>query len=275
MQSNCPGQVTPQPEICTNSGQLAKDENCDGTTDEGCTCTNGDSYDCYTGPVSPVNTALHAPCHKGTQMCSGGALGSCTGELLPGTESCMNQGVDDDCNGVLDDVPMLGNACSASAQGNCMNGTMQCSGGALACQPGTAAAQEACDGADDDCDGSIDEGFDLQTDANNCGACGTRCATGFSCCAGTCIDPKTNAANCGSCGMKCGSGLSCCSGGCVNETSSGQSCGACGVNCGNSGACCGSTCKNIKADNNNCGSCGHVCGALSGCSNGACALLGG
>lgn len=35
---------------------------------------------------------------------------------------------------------------------------------------------EGCDGKDNDCDGVVDEGFDLDTDPNNCGACGNVCA---------------------------------------------------------------------------------------------------
>ena len=34
---------------------------------------------------------------------------------------------------------------------------------------------EACDSKDNDCDGEIDEDFDLQSDVNNCGACGNAC----------------------------------------------------------------------------------------------------
>jgi hypothetical protein len=37
-------------------------------------------------------------------------------------------------------------------------------------------ATEACNGVDDDCDDSIDEGFDLTTDPENCGACGQSCS---------------------------------------------------------------------------------------------------
>ena len=33
-----------------------------------------------------------------------------------------------------------------------------------------------CDAVDNDCDGEVDEGFDLQSDANHCGTCNTACA---------------------------------------------------------------------------------------------------
>lgn len=44
---------------------------------------------------------------------------------------------------------------------------------------------ETCNGADDNCDGRIDDGFNLNTDVNNCGRCGTAC-NGRLCCRGTC-----------------------------------------------------------------------------------------
>jgi hypothetical protein len=51
-------------------------------------------------------------------------------------------GVDNDCNGKVDDGPA-----------------------------------ELCNGLDDDCDGQVDEGFDLRTDLRNCGECGHACAS--------------------------------------------------------------------------------------------------
>jgi hypothetical protein len=49
---------------------------------------------------------------------------------------------------------------------------------------------ETCNDADDDCDGEIDETFDLDTDAMNCGACDNPCALGnatAACEAGACV----------------------------------------------------------------------------------------
>jgi hypothetical protein len=48
---------------------------------------------------------------------------------------------------------------------------------------------EICDGLDNDCNGVVDDGFDFQTDVNNCGGCNRQCAFPFataSCVSGVC-----------------------------------------------------------------------------------------
>jgi len=52
---------------------------------------------------------------------------------------------------------------------------------------GCVPSDEMCNGEDDDCDDAIDEGFDLESDPNNCGMCGMRCTPpDRDCCAGSC-----------------------------------------------------------------------------------------
>jgi Sulfatase-modifying factor enzyme 1/Putative metal-binding motif len=56
--------------------------------------------------------------------------------------------------------------------------------------------QEVCDGIDNNCDGTVDEGFDFQSDVNNCGKCNSRCFFPFAkatcslgvCQQGACLD---------------------------------------------------------------------------------------
>jgi hypothetical protein len=51
---------------------------------------------------TPGNPLIGA-CHAGTQTCTGGAWGACTGEILPGSAELCN-GLDDNCNGVTDEA---------------------------------------------------------------------------------------------------------------------------------------------------------------------------
>jgi hypothetical protein len=90
----CVGEVLPAASESCDGAMV--DENCNGMRNEGCTCTTGMTRSCYTGPIG---TSGVGACRAGTQSCSGGTWGTCTGQTLPGTEVCGN-GIDEDCDGM-------------------------------------------------------------------------------------------------------------------------------------------------------------------------------
>ncbi len=54
---------------------------------------------------------------------------------------------------------------------------------------------EVCNGKDDDCNGKTDEGFDLNTQAANCGSCTTQCQANEECVVGKCTRRTETACN--------------------------------------------------------------------------------
>ncbi len=140
-------------EICDG-----KDNDCDGTTDEGLyPCEN----ECGTGRATCIDGILEdcdAPepaeeiCDELDNNCDGltdeGQLNDCGYCGLTPEEVC--DGLDNDCNGLIDDLD--DKFCTTACETNkelCINGKWQCT----ALQP----QEEVCDGEDNDCDGLIDE----------------------------------------------------------------------------------------------------------------------
>jgi hypothetical protein len=90
--ANCICKVQPNSSLCicyTDPGN----PNC---------AKDNEKQSCYLGAA---NTLGVGACKAGTQMCkdSGQGWGPCQGQVLPQPEICGN-GIDDDCNGVVDDV---------------------------------------------------------------------------------------------------------------------------------------------------------------------------
>jgi hypothetical protein len=124
---------------------------------------------------------------------------------VPQAEIC--NGLDDDCDGVIDNGFDLNNDVDncGSCNNRCLyaNGVGECRGGTChlaSCAFGYGDADhdpangceclksnngvEVCDGIDNDCNGIVDDNFDLQTNVENCGVCGHRC--GFQNAVGAC-----------------------------------------------------------------------------------------
>jgi hypothetical protein len=147
----CTGATVPAAETCNDL-----DDDCDGVIDDGCLCRRGDTRACYDGPLAAAGVGI---CKAGTEVCVVAAgvasFGPCTGEVLPGVESC--NGIDDDCDGRVDGVTR---PCGSDV-GDCRPGVETCAAGAWgACLGGVGPAPEDCNGGDENCNGMVDEGCD-------------------------------------------------------------------------------------------------------------------
>jgi hypothetical protein len=155
----------PTPEICDGI-----DNDCDGVIDE----ADGD----MPGVGEPCGSAVGA-CRQGVKACVGGRI-VCSNDVGAKPEVC--NGVDDDCNGLVDEslVPPAatcnppGFAAGAALQGECKPGHFQCRGAdGWACVGGVGPSDEICDGRDNDCNGQIDDNAD--------------CGEALTCVAGQCV----------------------------------------------------------------------------------------
>lgn len=151
----CFGQVIPDFDRCDNT----VDDDCNGTINDGfssgaqgCLCAPGTTGSCYTGPSGSQGVGT---CHAGSHTCNtlGTAWSVCTGEVTPVTEVCSNN-LDDDCNGVKDDVADTDGDGWTRCNGDCCETTSQC-GSPKQVNPGAIEVQG--DNVDNNCNNSTDE----------------------------------------------------------------------------------------------------------------------
>jgi hypothetical protein len=177
-------------EACDN-----KDNNCDGVVDEGFD-VNTDPNNCGAcGIICLLPNAMAGcttmggfptctvtTCDLGFSNVDNLDINGCEYACAvtpPIAEVC--NGVDDNCNGQINENnPGGGMPCESSCpggvcKGECTPGTTLCAGSALICIPGAGPTIELCDSKDNDCDGVVDNGFDVDNDPLNCGACGSVC----------------------------------------------------------------------------------------------------
>ena len=116
------------------------------------------------------------------------------GEVIPVAETC--NGVDDNCNGTIDETwPLKGTACTVGVGACARTGIWVCNGAGtgLVCSatPGSPVA-ETCNGIDDNCNGLVDKSLTRSCYSGPSGTAGVgKCRAGTQTCAsgawGLCI----------------------------------------------------------------------------------------
>lgn len=238
----------------------------DGGSQLGSDCVEGESRECYGGPPGTENVG---PCRMGLEFCSGGRWPDiCVGDILPRVESC--NGLDDNCNGIVDDAPTVGDECMATS--GCVGARGCDAGGNVRC---FAPSRNECDlcggpevsGIGNDCsaNGCVGENVctgDLMASEcsapspNECGVCGGPAVAGLT-------DACMSADNCpGTMVCNIAGDAAVCDAPVHNE------CGACfpsvgtpGSTCAGDRGCVGATACNTNGDALECtldSPCGHV-----------------
>ncbi len=244
------------------------DDDCDGRVDEGFGCVGGTSAPCATSCGSTGQRACDATCT---------ASPTCT----PPGEGC--NGVDDDCDGRVDETV----ECSAGSSGACTTscgstGTRSCSAMCMwnACTP----PAEVCNGGDDDC--RVDEGQFVDRDGDGRGdpaSAVEMCTPGTVAFGDDCddTDPLRSPGRLEEC-----NGVDDDCDARVDEGAIATSCRAIGGTATCSAGRCVFTCDagrgdcdgdgtngceaTFATDVNNCGACGEECGVAGVCTAGTC-----
>ncbi len=228
-----PLRVRVDPAMSLVTGRDCADEDGNRHPDQGEVC-NGRDDNCNAGVDEdfrggPCGTGALGVCGAGVNQCSGGLL-TCVATVTVGARAETCNGLDDDCDGSIDEGVVTGASCRITDGPTAP--TSPCREGRLACLAGREVCvnpnlrDERCNGLDDDCDGLIDEAPEADRACTLAGAAAR-------CMAGACVV------------VNCERGL----GDCDRNTVNG--CEA-----------------DLASDRSHCGGCGSVCAGR--CTNGWC-----
>lgn len=138
------------PELCDG-----KDNDCNGVVDDN-----------VIHDVPTCNTGATGACAIGAPRCVNAAL-ECEAVVRPGQLQEICNGIDDDCDGIVDEGPGEdGNENAIAGVGNrCSDGNAACETGIRICDPNRGVIcqidgdllDNTCDGVDDDCNGLVDD----------------------------------------------------------------------------------------------------------------------
>jgi hypothetical protein len=143
-------------------------------------CRDGETRACYAGPRGTQGIGA---CSDGIETCADAQWqGTCLGDVTPFVEKC--NGIDDDCNGMVDDVEEFGEPCTGA---NDCAGERRCVGDRVGCVAPEQNACGLCAGPDiaglgdacvsNECDGALvctSAGTGVECSAplkNECGVC--------------------------------------------------------------------------------------------------------